>query len=318
MEKDPQLPLFPTAKSRDSQTDRSPETSASPELTLTVAMGAFEEHMIGLEFTENTINSFLGDLRLFGRYLGPKKTVGRMSTKDLQGFLNWLLRERGVPCTPKSYARRVTTLKVFFGWLEQEGHIPIDVAAPVIHRPASSPLPRHLYDDQIERVLQATEGMFRHPEKPDPRPHLLVTLLLETGIKKAECMRIELADIDVSDLTEPVLHVRYASRRMRHKERRLRLPRGWRSALRLYTLHYQPKKMLFECTARNLEYVLDNVAQQAGLPAGLSFEMLRMTCAVRDYKRGMDLDLLRRKLGLSPITWEGTLDKIRRLVEPPL
>jgi len=316
MGKEHQIPLFPLPEEPSREVPKASSLSAHSPLAL--AMEGFQEYMVQQEFTENTIKSFLGDLRILGQYVGAEKEIGRISTKDLNDFLTYLLRGRGVPCTSKSYARRVTTLKVFFGWLAREGIIPQDPAAPIVHRPASSPLPRILYDDQVERVLQVTETMMRDPEDPDPRPHLLVTLLLETGIKKAECMRIELADIDTSDPAQPVLYVRYANPRMRYKERKLRLPRGWPTTLRFYRERYQPKKRLFECTARNLEYVLANVAKRAGLPAGLSFEMLRMTCAVREYKKGMEPDKLRKKLGLSPITWQEMLEKIERLVEPAL
>jgi integrase/recombinase XerD len=60
------------------------------------------------------------------------------------------------------------------------------------------------------------------------------------------------------------------------------------------------------------------VAKQAGLPEGLSFEMLRWTCALRDYQARMDADRLRRKLGLSEMSWRETEPKIIRLAEPPL
>jgi site-specific recombinase XerD len=33
-------------------------------------------------------------------------------------------------------------------------------------------------------------------EHPDQRPHLLANLLLETGIKKSECVGIALNDVD--------------------------------------------------------------------------------------------------------------------------
>ena len=45
----------------------------------------------------------------------------------------------------------------------------------------------------------------------------------------------------------------------------------------------------------------------------VSFEMLRWMCAVRDYQRGMDLETLREKMGLSRISWRETSDKIFRL-----
>ena len=55
-----------------------------------------------------------------------------IATADLNKFLDYLLHERGVPCSPKSYARRVTTLKVLFKWLHKSGVLASDPAAPVI------------------------------------------------------------------------------------------------------------------------------------------------------------------------------------------
>jgi len=63
---------------------------------------------------------------------------------------------------------------------------------------------------------------------------------------------------------------------------------------------------------------LANVARQAELPRGLSFEMLRWTCAVRDYRAGMPADKLRQKLGVSKITWREIGIKIARLAGPAL
>jgi integrase/recombinase XerD len=180
-----------------------------------------------------------------------------------------------------------------------------------------TPLPKIVSDLELERVLGVTQAL-RHAEKPDARPHLLVTLLLHTGIKKSECMNVVMNHLDFSDPAHPVLWIRYANPRRRHKERKLRLPVRWPAVLAEYRAQYQPQDALFPWTARNLEYVLARVAQQAELPDGLSFEMLRWTCAVRDYQAGMPADKLRQKLGISKITWREVRAKIARLAGPPL
>jgi acetyl-CoA synthetase len=76
---------------------------------------------------------------------------------------------------------------------------------------------------------------------------------------------------------------------------------------------YRQTETIFDCTARNLEYVLHDAASGAGITTKVSFETLRWTCAVRDYQRGMDMDQLREKMGLSRISWRETSDKITRL-----
>ena len=166
--------------------------------------------------------------------------------------------------------------------------------------------------------MLVTTRSLRHGAKPDARPHLLTTLLLHTGIKKGECMSIVLNHIDLADPAQPVLWIRYANPRRRHKERRLSLPAEWPTLLAEYQAQYSPQERLFPCTARNLEYVLTDVAEQAQLKDGLSFEMLRWTCAVRDYQAGMSRDRLRQKMGLSKISWRETGPKIARLASSPL
>jgi site-specific recombinase XerD len=312
-----QLPL-PDA---DALADESPQAVAPPELSsrssLRAAMGAFEVHMQQQGFAENTIRAFLSDLNILAQFAGLGTAIGAISTQQLNRFTHWLVHERGVPCIPKSLARRVTTLKVFFGWLAETEVLTSDPAAPLVHKPVMTPLPEILSDAEVDRALAATQAL-RHGEKPDARPHLLLTLLLHTGIKKGECMNIVLNHLDFSDPAHPVLWIRYANPRRRHKERKLRLPVWWPAMLAEYRAQYQPQESLFPCTARNLEYVLADVARRAELPRGLSFEMLRWTCAVRDYQAGMPADTLRQKMGLSRITWREVGNKIARLASPAL
>lgn len=300
-----------------------PEPAGDPTTGLTArsplhrAIGAFHTHMVEQELSPNTIRSFDSDLRLLARYLGPRTVIGTIGTKELEGFLKYLRSERGVPCNIKSWARRLTTLKVLFAWLAEQKVLPKDPAAALVHQRVTTPLPQILSDGEVTQLLGATSQWRRDADKPDARPHLLVTLLLHTGIKKSECMNLAPSDIDASD--SPSLFVRYESLRQRFKERRLRLPPEFPAILAEYLQQYQPVLKLFPCTARNLEYVLYEASRRAGLPRRrVSFETLRYTCAVRDLRGGMDEDVLRRKLGLAHITWADTLEKLKKLTAPAL
>jgi integrase/recombinase XerD len=288
-------------------------TSATP---LHSALSGFREHMNKRDLTENTIKSFLYDLNILGQFVGQSRHVGDISTRDLKDYVEWLQHGRGVPCNQKSLARRITSLKVFFAWLAESGVIATDPAALLVHRPVSTPLPEILHDNQVDQLL-ATTNTLRHGEKPDTRPHLLVTLLLSTGIKKSECMALVLNHLDLSDPAAPAVWIRYGDARHLHKERKLQLPVDWPRALEEYKTQYKITDKIFPCTARNLEYVLRDMSRLAGLKP-VSFEMLRWTCAVRDYRNGMSAEHLRHKLGLSRITWEEAGEKIARLAAPAL
>ncbi|MGC9521448.1 MAG: tyrosine-type recombinase/integrase [Anaerolineae bacterium] len=294
---------------------------SKPDLTaetpLREATGAFVRYMEDRGFTENTQQAFKFDMELLDEYLPPGTTIGEISTVTLNAFLRWMENNRGVPCSPKTLERRITTLKVFFGWLAEEEFLERDVAAPLVHHAVSPPLPDTLSDEEIAALLEVTEALREGGEndKPDARPHLLLTLVLNTGIKKSECVNIHLNHLDLADADHPAVWIRYRSARRRHKERRIPLPRYWPEILNEYLTQYPTRQNLFPWTARNLEYVLTAVAEEANV-SHLSFETLRWTCAVRDYIEGMDSDALRRKLGLSEISWyevENRLDLLARL-----
>jgi integrase/recombinase XerD len=289
----------------------------TPETSLAAAITSFHGQMVRQGFADNTIRAFQADLRLLTRRLAPNKPIGKVSQADLEAFLVWLRSERGVPCSPKSYARRLTTLKVFFGWLADAEVLEHDPAAPLPHEHPLTPLPELLYDNQISAALRTAQDMLWAP-KPDSRPYLLFSLILQTGIKKSECVGIKLEHIDFSNATAPVLYIRYEDPRKALKERKLALGPGFLPVYRQYLREYKPKEYLFECTPRNLEYVLEDLAQHSDIPGGISFEQVRWTAAVRDYRHGMPADQLRQKLGLSLISWRETLPKIQKLARPGL
>ena len=85
-----------------------------------------------------------------------------------------------------------------------------------------------------------------------------------------------------------------------------------------YLAQYQPEERLFSCTARNMEYVLHDISERAGISPPITFETLRATCALRDHQAGMSSDTLRQKMGLSQVTWRETFEKIKKLASPPL
>jgi site-specific recombinase XerD len=286
------------------------------DASLQAALGVFENHMRDEGFSINTMKAFASDIRLLGKYLGIGQPVGEIGTKNLNDFLDWLLNERGVPCSPKSYARRVTTLKVFFGWLHESGVLRDDPSAAIVQRTVTSPLPSLPTPAQIDDALQQADRVRQGVgvKKADARPFLLLTLLLKTGVKKSEAMNIVPNHIDRSEAQRPILFIRYANPRMRYKERKLDLDPGWLDVLDEYLEQYQPTDTLFTCTARNLEYILTDIGEGVGLKQGLlSFENLRWISALQDWENDVEKDDIRQKLGLSKVTWRETKSKLSKL-----
>ncbi len=278
------------------------------------AIHAFDEFMLRKGFSENTIKAFRNDLKIVTEFFGQETKLHQVTSQHLNDYIEWLQSERGKPCSPKSLARRITTIKVFFGWLHSIGVIGTDPAEPVVQQPARPPLPEILRDEEVQKLQRSAQDYLFDRTKVDSRPYLLVNLLLQTGLKKAECARLLVGDIDISQPQTPEAIIRYLDEGQSHKNRRLALHPSIVTVLQSYLEQYKPDTYLFECTPRNLEYVLQEVGEKAGIKRlQVGFETLRWTSAVRDFRLGMPEERLRLKMGLSKISWRETREKIHKL-----
>lgn len=259
-----------------------------------------------------TVKAFVADLNLLDTFLPPDKTLGEITLTDLQNFTDWLQNDRGVPCSPKSLSRRVTSVKSFFRWLQNSGVILADPADKLVQRSVTSPLPQVMTREEVETAL-ATANAMRTADEPDARPYTLLKLLLETAIKKGECRNIGLNHLSVEEPENAQVFIRYTNPRYRYKERKLALSPEWVEAFNEYTAQYEPEERLFPWTARRLEYILEDITQAAGFEKRISFDMCRWTSALMNLIDGVEPDKIRQKLGVSKIQFREVRRKLRTL-----
>jgi len=284
-------------------------TATTPVLP---ALRAWEMYLYDQGRSPYTIKAFMGDMQLLASFLPADRTVGAVTTNDLNHFLTWLQSGRGVPCSPKSLARRITSIKAFFRWLHQNGTLVLDPAEKVLQQSVMSPLPTVLTEEE-ERKVREVAMAYRSAKKADARPFALLVLLLTTGLKKGECLALSPNHIDLESPNGPILFVRYATPRNRYKERKIELAPEWVEAYQEYMAQYSPRDTIFPWSPRRLEYLLEDIGQEAGLAKHLSFDMCRWTCALNDWQSGMEHDKIRQKLGISKIQWREVNLKLRQL-----
>jgi integrase/recombinase XerD len=263
--------------------------------------------------SEYTIKAFMGDLGLLIEFLPPDVSIGNISTEDLNRFINWLKngRGRGIPCSAKSLSRRITTLKSFFRWLSGNGRISKDPADKIVQHTVISPLPEVLSPEEVERVIKTALDMAQG-DKRDTRSYILVKLLLETGIKKSECLNIKINHI-FSENGQRFLFVRYPDQKNRNKERKISLSEEWLAQYYIYQSEYNLIDSVFPWSPRRLEYLLEEIGEQAGLDKHLSFSMCRWNSALADLRNGIEKDQIRQKLGISKIQWREISMKLNKL-----
>ena len=182
----------------------------TPQTSVPLALKAWESFLYDQGRSPNTVKAFLSDVGILTDFLAPDRTIGAVTTSDLNRFFEWMEKERAVPCSPKTLARRITATKSFFRWLTRYGALVTDPAEKVLQRSAISPLPQVLTEEEVNDVLAAADR-HRREQKSDARPFALLHLLLSTGIKKSECLGIHLNHVDIDAPAGPQVFIRYAS-----------------------------------------------------------------------------------------------------------
>lgn len=284
----------------------------SEKTLLLPAIQAWQYYLDDQGRSPYTIKAFTADLQLLDSYLPPDYTIGEITLKDLENFVDWLENKRGVPCSPKSLSRRITSLKSFFRWLQRGGALVVDPADKLVQRTVTSPLPSVLTQEELSKALE-TAAIFRTTDPPDARPYTLLKLLLETAVKKGECRDIGLNHLSVEDDEDAYVYIRYTNPRYRYKERKIALSKEWVEAFNEYVQQYQPEERLFPWTARRLEYILEDITNAGKFEKRISFDMCRWTSVLMDLVDGKDPEKIRQKLGVSKIQFREIRTKLRRL-----
>lgn len=282
------------------------------QTSLKPAINGWEVFLNDQGRSPHTVKAFLGDLNLLISFLPPDRSIGSITTTDLNNFLEWMQNDRDVPCSPKTLARRITSIKSFFRWLHSNGVILVDPAEKVVQKSVISPLPTVLTPEEVEVIIEIADR-FRKGENADTRYYTLVTLLLATGIKKGECLNLSPNHVELDAPNGPILFVRYANPQHRYKERKISLPEDWVEAYQDYEKHYNLTDRLFPWSPRRLEYLLEDLSDGAGIDKHLSFDMCRWTCALMDWRSGMDHNKIRQKLGVSKVQWREVKMKLHKL-----
>jgi site-specific recombinase XerD len=161
-------------------------------LTVVGAQGSFRRHLRASNKAPRTIQTYLDALDHLDRFLadrGMPRDVGLIRGEHLEAFLV-ALQERGRAAA--SVANRYRSLQQFFRWLTEEGEIRDNPMRRM--RPPLVPLqpPPVLKLDELRALLRACEGT----DLESRRDMALLRLLIDTGMRRAECAGLRLDDVD--------------------------------------------------------------------------------------------------------------------------
>ena len=310
-EKAAQRGLFPEWDTPSPASNDSPLTPLPPIDRMTSMAGLalpYRNYLLLSDHTTHTVDCFLSDLRLLTRHIGNDTPIGEVQQAQLVAWLMFLKWGAADKPAPKTIARRVTFLKNFFGWLANEDVLTENLAQSLVLTRPLPPLPDLLFEDELAVLLQAAAS--------DVRCHLLLLLVLEGGLKKEELLALSPEWVDLSNPDAPTVAVRLPGQGRPQRDRLIALPPPFTSVYQHYVQIYHPQSAVFECTDRNLTYILARAVKRAKLTKRVTLQLLRDCFAVRQLRAGVSLADLREKLGLTDEAWYETQTKYRKLAFP--
>jgi integrase/recombinase XerD len=142
----------------------------------------------------NTRAAYGADLAAFFRFLGRQGLVSAHGAErhHIVEFLD-AERQRGV--TAATLARRLVTLKVFFGWLQAEGVLDRNAAEALSAPKTWRILPDTLTPAAVEQLLAAATGEGRFA----CRDRALLELLYACGLRVSEAADLRIEDLHLDE-----------------------------------------------------------------------------------------------------------------------
>ena len=260
-----------------------------------------------------TVTGYGNDLQLLASRFGDNARVGKIQPRHLTRFLVWMETRRGVPCSRKTYARRVTALKSFFSWLREIGAIDSDPSANLQQRSGPAPLSDVLTDAQARECERVVDELLADGDD-FLRVALCYHLLASTGMKLGELLALPVSNVEILRADSISILIE-GSRRYLHKKRRLTIEnQKIRRILADYVAGARPGPLLINDPRRRIQTEVEMIGREASLPFKLTPEILRWTKAISLVKAGIASDHIRETLGIGDRHWGEVRDKIEQLM----
>lgn len=143
------------------------------------------------DYAADSLKAFGHDLRKFARWFSTANrepfTIQRVTARDIADCRDHLRRELGQATSTVN--RCLVTLRRFFGWLAEHGHVPANPAKVVKQLRKQELAPKGLDRSQVRRLLREVEL------RQDVRANAIFTLFLFTGCRVSDLVEIELNDL---------------------------------------------------------------------------------------------------------------------------
>ena len=260
---------------------------------------SFNEYLLlELRRSDRTAAEYIGDLKLFAAFVdkngAPDRVLLEASTSNVRQFLMDMTKRR---LSAAAVRRRVAALRAFYKFARREGLREDNPVIEIGMVKLPGRLPKAISIKDTERLL-STKPNAGLPEWQKRRDAAILELLYATGIRRAELVGIDVADIDFDQRTIRVVG-------KGNKERFVIFNSFAHEALDRYLAVRPPSSdgaLFVSRLGRRLSYpqvgnIFRLFVRLSGLEGKISPHTMRHSFATHLHQRGVDIMTIKELLG---------------------
>lgn len=158
----------------------------------------------GCGASTHTVRAYLGDLDDLANHLelDDDSTWGGVQLADLR---SWLAHMAEDGKSRSTLARRGAAIRTFFAWAHRTALIDHNPALRLASARPASTLPEILAMEDVSHLLDVAQVRADSGDALDLRDWAMAELLYATGIRVGELTGVDVADVDLAELTVRVL-----------------------------------------------------------------------------------------------------------------
>ena len=154
-------------------------------------------------YSPRTVKEYGDDLRAWCAFLGWTLEEFDPKEVDAEDVKGWMMQMLEAGQSPRSVKRRLSAVKSLYRFLLGLGLVKVNITSMVILPKVDKPLPIFFRESEMEafkeqnKVPSYEEGMDKADWLEAMRDYLLVEMLYQTGMRRAELAALEDKDVDV-------------------------------------------------------------------------------------------------------------------------
>lgn len=256
-------------------------------------------------YSSHTVLSYNNDLSQFEEYLqtlSEEMTFAMVDTDIIRNYVVWLMEQK---ISPRSVGRKLSALRTFYKYLVKEGIVDSSPADAVVKPKEPKPLPMFVKPAEMNTLLDGFEEE-QEGEFVSVRNKLILDMLYQTGMRRAELLNLRDCDIDFSAMTIKVTGKRNKQRLIPFGDRLMNEIKNYlqvrekeiKGSVPALFVRENGKSLYPQLVYR---VVKSNLAKVSTL-SKLSPHVLRHTFASTMLNNGSDIDSVKELLGHSSLT----------------